>query len=73
MKLIDDWLKVVKKAWSIRLMILAAFLSGLETILPYFSDKIPTGVFAIASFVITAFALLARIIAQPKMDSDEQG
>jgi len=73
MRLIDDWRKVVKKAWSIRLMVLAAVLSGLETILPYFSDRIPVGVFAITSFIVTAFALLARIIAQPKMNSDEQG
>ena len=31
--LIDDWHRVLRRAWSVRLMLLAAVLSGLEVAL----------------------------------------
>ena len=67
MELIEDWRKVLKHAWSIRLIILAGILSGLEVILPMFTDMIPGKLFAILSMVVTALAFVTRVIAQPKM------
>ena len=64
MRLIDDWHIVLRKAWSVRLIALAAVLSGVEVLLPVYETSIPTGVFAMLSGVITSAALVARIVAQ---------
>ena len=54
-------------------MLLAALLTAIEAVLPLFSDFIPTGIFAVLTFVVVAAALVARFVAQPKTlgDSDE--
>lgn len=67
MQLIEDWKKKVTKLWSIRLGLLAAFLSGLEVILPMFADSLQRGTFAILSFVATVAAMIARLVSQPKL------
>lgn len=72
MTLIEDWKAVLKKAWSVRLIVLAAILSGIEAILPYFEAKFPQGIFAAASGFVTAGALLARVVAQKDMDNGNQ-
>jgi zinc transporter ZupT len=60
------------KAWSLRLIILAAMLSGFEVALPIIRESleplqiVPPGVFAGLSFVATAAAGIARLMAQPK-------
>jgi hypothetical protein len=66
MRLIDDWRRVLKRAWSIRLIILAGILSGLEVALPIIDGwvTIPRGLFAGLSFVVVAAAFGARLIAQ---------
>lgn len=67
MKLIDDWRTVLRKAWSVRLAIIAAALGGVEMALPLFSDAVPRHVFMSLSILTTVGAALARIVAQPKM------
>ena len=66
MRLIDNWHKVLRRAWSIRLILIAALLSGLEVALPILDGyhNFPRGWFAAASGLITMAALIARIIAQ---------
>lgn len=64
MKLICDWKDILKKAWSARLMIVAALLSGVEIILPLYSDAFPRGLFAGLSFAATIGAFVARFVAQ---------
>lgn len=66
MRLIDGWRAVLRKAWSIRLMLLAGLLSGLEVVLPLLDGilPIPPGIFAALSFVTVAAAFIARVIAQ---------
>lgn len=64
MKLIEDWKRIVRKAWSFRLMVLAAILSGAEVVLPLFMDSLPRGLFAVLSFVAVGGGLVARIVAQ---------
>jgi hypothetical protein len=64
MRLNEEWKLIVKKAWSIRLLVLAAFMSGIEVILPFYSTSIPQGLFAALSFAFTAGAFVARIVAQ---------
>jgi len=68
MHLIDDWRDVLKRAWSIRLIVVAAILSGAEVALPFVDGlaDIPRGVFATLSGITTAAAFVARLIAQKK-------
>lgn len=68
MRLADDWKVILRRAWSVRLMLLAALLSGAEFALPYFGDKVPSGVFAALGFVVTGAALVARLIAQKGLE-----
>lgn len=64
MKLYENWREIVKKAWSIRLIVLAGMLTGCEVMLPIVSSTIPAGMFAGLSFVATTAAFIARLIAQ---------
>lgn len=66
MKLVSDWRRVLRYAWSIRLLLAAAILSGLEVVLPYLGDAfpIPTGAFAALTFFVTVLAFVMRIVSQ---------
>ena len=47
-----------------RLMFLAAILSGVEVVLPFISEALPRGLFAVLSFLTVAGAFVARLVAQ---------
>lgn len=64
MKLYDNWKEILRRSWSLRFIILAGILSGFEVILPFFSDAIPSNIFAVLSFVAVAAAFIARLVAQ---------
>ncbi|RYE43597.1 MAG: hypothetical protein EOP24_27620 [Hyphomicrobiales bacterium] len=61
---IADWRRVLKHAWSVRLMIVAALLSGAEAALPFLDLPIPAGLFAILTLLVTVAAFVARFIVQ---------
>ncbi|MBZ8133210.1 hypothetical protein [Afifella sp. IM 167] len=65
-RLVWNWRTVLKHAWSVRLIVLAGVLSGLEVALPYVDGwlPLPTGVFALLSLIVTAGAFVARLVAQ---------
>jgi hypothetical protein len=64
MKLYDNWREILRKAWSIRLMLLAGLLTGCEVILPLFTDTMPRNVFAILSMLAVSGAFISRLVAQ---------
>jgi hypothetical protein len=70
MQLLDDWPAILKKAWSVRWILLAALLSATEAALPHIQeaveplDILPRGTFAILSALATAAALVARVLVQ---------
>lgn len=68
MNLVPEWKWLVRKAWSVRLVLLSAALSGCEVILPLFVDSMPRHVFAILSMLAAIGAGVARVMAQPKME-----
>lgn len=68
MKLYDNWRVIIRKAWSMRLMGLAALLSGVEVALPLFVDALPRGVFAGLSICAVSGAFVARLVAQKAVD-----
>ena len=71
MNAITDWRKVLRKAWSVRLMLLAAVLAGVEALLPLFTPREPSVWFALLTFAVVCGALLARFVAQPRMHDGE--
>lgn len=69
MNLREDWDWILKRAWSVRLMALAAILSGAEVMLSVLSAyqvKLPIapGTFAALSGAVTIGAFVARFVAQ---------
>lgn len=64
MKLYDNWKEILRKAWSIRFMIIAAVLSGIEVVLPFFNESIPKNLFTVLSFTFVSAAFVARLVAQ---------
>ena len=64
MTFLHDWKTIVRKAWSVRLILLAGLLSGVEAAMPFISDTMQRGVFAAASLLVTGAAFVARIMAQ---------
>ncbi|MBB2698975.1 UNVERIFIED_ORG: hypothetical protein GGI66_003652 [Rhizobium esperanzae] len=71
MKLIAGWRRVLLRAWSIRLLLLAGALSGLEFALPYLDGylPLPPRLFAGLSGLTVAAAFVARIVAQKDFDN----
>ena len=69
MRLKSNWRDVVKRAWSIRLIVLAGILSGLEVALPLLQDYLPIhpGVFAALSMIVVTLAFISRIVAQENL------
>ena len=68
MNLAPDWKRLLRYAWSIRLVVLSAVLSGIEVILPLFVDTMPRNLFAVLSILAAIGAGVARVVAQPKME-----
>lgn len=72
MKPLHNWKEVLKRAWSIRLMVIAAVLTGAEAALPLLDGyvSVPQGVFALAVLIVTVAAFIARLIAQDNLSGD---
>lgn len=73
--LIDNWWQVLKRAWSIRWILLAGLLSGFEVFLPLIDGyiDIPRGLFAALSGLATCGAFISRILVQKgTIDADQQ-
>lgn len=72
MRLAANWRRVLRRAWSIRLMIVAGILSGIEVALPLAGDlvPVPVGIFAGLSALTTAGAFVARLVAQKDFDHE---
>jgi hypothetical protein len=68
MKLYTNWKEIVRKAWSIKFIILAGVLSASEVILPLFFDYFDRGTFAILSFLAVSGAFISRLIAQKDIE-----
>lgn len=71
MTLYPNWRRILHKAWSIRLGLLAGLFSAAEVILPLFVDALPRNLFAALSFIAVMGAVVARLVAQPKTLGDD--
>ena len=69
--LLDDWRRVLRRAWSIRFSLLAAAFTAAEVVLPFMGDVLPRGLFVLLAFAASLGATVARLVAQPKMHEVE--
>ena len=71
-----NWKRVLLHAWSVRFIVLAAILTGIEVALGMLTPDItgiPPRLFAALGALSSSAALVARIMAQDDMeDEDEQ-
>lgn len=76
MKLIDNWRAVLIRAWSVRLIAIAALLTGIEALFGLMDARLmglPDGIFAAVASAVSASALAARLIAQNGLDKPKEG
>lgn len=64
MKLYPNWKEIVRKAWSIKFILIAGLLSAGEVVLPLFGDVIPRNVFAALAGFFCFAAFVSRLVAQ---------
>lgn len=67
MTLNENWRILLRKAWSVRLMLVAFVFTAAEVMLPFFSDAVPPRLFAVMSGIAVAGAFVSRLIAQKDM------
>jgi hypothetical protein len=67
--IVCNWRDVLKHAWSLRLILLAGLLSGIELAMTIFIDNppIPRGLFALLAVFVSIAAAVARFVAQRKV------
>lgn len=66
-ELVPHWKRVLRHAWSIRLIVVAGVLSAAEIVIPLFEDTIPRGWFAALSVIATIGAFVSRFVVQKDM------
>ena len=75
MTLRPDWKAILTKAWSVKLLIVAGLLSGIEAVMqivePTLAGSLPPGAFAALSGLVTAGALVARVLSQNEVLPDD--
>lgn len=73
MELVWNWKAILKRAWSMRLMLVAVVFSGLEVALPLMEDVIPLdkGVFAGLCGLTVMIAMVSRLVYQPSVREPE--
>jgi uncharacterized membrane protein YoaK (UPF0700 family) len=64
LKLLPDWQVILKKAWSIRFMVLAFLFTMVEVSLPFFEHKFPQSLFAALTGLSVGAAFVTRLLAQ---------
>lgn len=63
-KLYANWKEILRKAWSIRLALLATVFSVTQAVVPIYADVLPRHVFAILTAVSAIGVIVARIVFQ---------
>lgn len=70
-RLVENWRDILLKAWSVRLILLAGLFSGLQAALGVIPIELiqllPVWVWPVVTLVITAGALVSRLILQESL------
>lgn len=74
MKLVEDWDKILTKAWSVKFSILAALAGGAEVAVQLVKPAgIPDGAFAGIAATISIIATIARVLQQQELSGGKDG
>ena len=68
LRLSADWKRIARKAWSFRLLAVAAVLTACEVALPFFGADLPPAMFAVLSGLAIVGAMVARLVAQKEFE-----
>lgn len=68
MRLVTDWDKILRRAWSVRLMVVGAILQGAALYWSAFEGTLPPGLFFGLGILLQVAALGARVIDQGLQD-----
>lgn len=66
-----NWKKLIKRAWSLRLMGFAALLTGAEACAPFIEPYVGQQFFALLMFTLVSSAFAARLIVQKEFKDDK--
>ena len=67
--LIPDWKQVLKRAWSVKFLGLAAIISGCEVVMQVAGNSImPSWIVPAVVGLLSAFGILARVLAQKEAE-----
>lgn len=71
--IVPNWRAILRYAWSVKLLVVAAVLSGLEVVFTFFVDNPPIqrGWFALLSGLTTIAAFAARFYAQKELHAPD--
>ncbi|TWD58073.1 hypothetical protein FB480_101828 [Agrobacterium vitis] len=72
--LVNNWRQVLKRAWSVRLIVAAGIFSGAEVFLPLIDGYVdmPRGLFAALSGFTGAAAVISRLLVQKDLPHADQ-
>lgn len=74
MPLVANWRRVLRHAWSIRLIVLTWLLTAAEVGFGFFTDDppLPRATFAALAMATTLAAAIARFVAQRTVSGDSE-
>jgi hypothetical protein len=72
MKLVSNWKRLVRKAWSMRAMAAAALCGVAEIVLPIYFTALPKGIFSILSLLAIFGGMYFRVVVQKDMEDDNK-
>lgn len=71
MTLHPDWKQILRRAWSVKFMVLAGALSAAEVFMQIMEPgSVPKGLFAALSGLVTVGALVVRVLAQNEAEKN---
>lgn len=70
-KLIQDWKKTAKYAWSVRFMILSCICALADVVIAYYPDFLPRGAMAGFAGTFGLLGIVARFYQQRNMSDEE--
>lgn len=71
MKLVPNWQRVLRHAWSVHLVALSILFQVADVALPYFQPWFPEGIFTWLSAIAAIGAVIARILPQKKVSNGQ--
>lgn len=71
-RLISNWKKTIKYAWSLRLMVLSGVCSVGEILVAYYPDALPRGAMAGLLGTFALGGIIAKFCSQGNMRNDDE-